>query len=331
VKKGSTPVVGTISYDASTKTATFTPSTTLSYGTTYNITLSAGIVDAAGNPLTEIIQYFTTRAKPKANTWTPKADFVVKRTRAAAFSIGDKGYIGTGYDDSGYKNDFWEYDIVANAWTQKADFGGTARESAVGFSIGSKGYVGTGRYGSYDSASYYKDFWEYDPVANTWAQKVDFGGGARAFAVGFSIGSKGYIGTGYDISNLKFTKDFWEYDPAVNTWTQRIDFAGTERIEGIGFSIGNKGYIGTGYDGGAFRNDFWEFDPIKNAWFQKADFGGVARRSAVGFSIGNITGVHITMTSGSSIRPRILGSRRPILQGQPDALPSALPPEAWAT
>ena len=33
---------------------------------------------------------------------------------------------------------------AADTWTQKADFGGTARDSAVGFSIGSKGYIGTG-------------------------------------------------------------------------------------------------------------------------------------------------------------------------------------------
>ena len=47
---------------------------------------------------------------------------------------------------------------------------------------------------------YAKDFWEYDPIANTWTQKADFGGTARAVAVGFSIGSKGYIGTGFDCS-----------------------------------------------------------------------------------------------------------------------------------
>ena len=41
--------------------------------------------------------------------------------------------------------DFWEYDPATNAWTQKADFGGTARLDAVGFSIGSKGYIGTGK------------------------------------------------------------------------------------------------------------------------------------------------------------------------------------------
>ena len=93
---------------------------------------------------------------------------------------------------------------------------------------------------------YTKDFWEYDPAANTWTQKADFGGTARYGAVGFSIGSKGYIGTGYDGS---YIKDFWEYDPAANTWTQKADFGGTARYGAVGFSIGSKGYIGTGYDG----------------------------------------------------------------------------------
>ena len=66
------------------------------------------------------------------------------RLDAVGFSIGSKGYIGTGLPISGFVKDFWEYDPATNTWTQKADFGGTARHSAVGFSIGSKGYIGTG-------------------------------------------------------------------------------------------------------------------------------------------------------------------------------------------
>ncbi len=120
--------------------------------------------------------------------------------------------------------------------------GGQRDSYAVGFSIGSKGYIGTGNDGSYT-----KDFWEYDPAANTWTQKADFGGTARYCAVGFSIGSKGYIGTGCDGSS--YTEDFWEYDPAGNTWTQKADFGGTARDGAVGFSIGSKGYIGTGHDG----------------------------------------------------------------------------------
>jgi hypothetical protein len=213
------------------------------------------------------------------DTWTQKADFGgTARDSAVGFSVGSKGYIGTGYDDSRVK-DFWEYDSVANTWTQKADFGGTGRYSATGFSIGSNGYIGTG----YDGSPK-KDFWKYDSVLNTWTQKADFGGTVRDSAVGFSIGNKGYIGTGYDGSSRY--KDFWEYNPAINTWTQKADFGGTGRYYAAGFSIGNKGYIGTGYDG-SYTKDFWEYDSVANVWTQKADFGGTARNGAVGFSIGN--------------------------------------------
>jgi N-acetylneuraminic acid mutarotase len=153
------------------------------------------------------------------------------------------------------------------------------------------GYIGTG----YDGATEYKDFWEYDPTVvpdGTWTQKTDFMGAARDSAVGFSIGSKGYIGTGYD--GTKECKDFWEYDSTVvpdGTWTQKADFGGNARDGAVGFSIGSLGYIGTGYDSVPTEyKDFWEYDPdpTVNKWTRKADFGGAARDSAVGFAIGSM-------------------------------------------
>src|SRR5450432_1164123 len=78
-----------------------------------------------------------------------------------------------------------------------------------------------------------------------WTQKADFGGGSREFAVGFSIGSKGYLGTGRDNTET-LKNDLWEYDPAANTWTQKANFGGTPRYFAVGFAIGDKGYIGTG-------------------------------------------------------------------------------------
>src|SRR6266550_230039 len=102
---------------------------------------------------------------------------------------------------------------------------------------------------------------------DTWTQKADFGGTERSSAVGFSIDSKGYIGTGTPFCIT--TKDFWEYDPATDAWTQKADLGGSERSSAVGFSIGSKGYIGTGQDcvsGG--QRDFWEYDPVTNAWIQ---------------------------------------------------------------
>ena len=80
-----------------------------------------------------------------------------------------------------------------------------------------------------------------------WTQKADFAGGGRNGAVGFSIGNRGYIGTGVDNAG-GVRNDFWEYDPVSNIWTQKANFAGGVRTYAVGFSIGNKGYIGTGYE-----------------------------------------------------------------------------------
>ncbi|MEO6330892.1 MAG: hypothetical protein ABIO55_18295, partial [Ginsengibacter sp.] len=217
------------------------------------------------------------------NTWTQKANFSGNaRSGATGFSIGSKGYIGTGtgstFASSNLMSDFWEYDPSTNVWTQKANFGGGARYNSTAFSIGNKGYIATGWAPGRQS-----DLWEYDPIANTWTQKANIGRIREASLTGFSIGSKGYMGLGTDVSMLN---DFWEYDPNTNVWTQKANFAGSARYASTGFSIGNKGYVGTGYDG-SLKNDFWEYDPIANIWTQKANFGGGSRANANSFSIGN--------------------------------------------
>jgi len=59
-------------------------------------------------------------------------------------------------------NSFQHLASAQGTWTQKANFGGSFRESAVGFSIGNKGYIGTGE----DTSNMRKDFWEFDPNGN---------------------------------------------------------------------------------------------------------------------------------------------------------------------
>src|SRR6187399_3250718 len=81
-------------------------------------------------------------------TWTQKANvFTTPRCGAVGFSIGNKGYMGTGLQfglSPNYFNDFWEWDQASSSWTQKANFPGSARGDAVGFSITNKGYILTG-------------------------------------------------------------------------------------------------------------------------------------------------------------------------------------------
>ncbi|RPE09496.1 galactose oxidase [Chitinophaga lutea] len=71
-------------------------------------------------------------------------DYDIVRTNAVAFVMNNKGYVATG-SKSGLSTHCWEYDPVADQWTQRRDFEGTARTGAVAFTFANKGYVLAGR------------------------------------------------------------------------------------------------------------------------------------------------------------------------------------------
>lgn len=261
-------------------------------GTTYFVRAYA--TNSSGTVYGNLLSFTTSFTQgPGQGLWIQKVNLPGGvRYSAASFSIGTKGYIGIGYNDGDWpRRDFWEWDQVTNIWTRLADYPGNSTGIAVCFSIGAKGYIGTGN--DFMTTGFTNEFWEYDPGTNTWTRKASLPTTpARALAVGFSIGTKGYIGIGdknpfSDGNLLGYYQDFWEWDQATNVWTKKADFPGNTRTGAVGFSIGNKGYIATGSDGTSNSKDFWEWDQTTNVWTKKADFGGMTRNSAVGFSIGN--------------------------------------------
>ena len=221
-------------------------------------------------------------------SWVAKANFAGSaRIGAVGFSIGSKGYFGTGRTESNVPvKEFWEYDPATNTWSQKADFAGTARYNAVGFSIGTKGYIGTGDDGA-PTPNLRNDFWEYDPSTNTWTARANFGGTARNNAAAFSIGTKGYVGTGIDnLTTFARRNDFWEYDPSTNVWTQRANLTVAGRSQARSFSIGNSGYI-VGGELSLALQDTWEYNPTANTWTQKANHpSSINSQTASSFAIG---------------------------------------------
>jgi hypothetical protein len=189
------------------------------------------------------------------------------------FSIGTKGYIGTGSNVNYFYNDFWEYDPALNTWTQKAYFGGTSREGAVGFSIANKGYIGTG----FDGLPRY-DFWEYDPATDQWMEKANVGFIERLGGMGFSIGGNGYIGLGARSYWYRYY-DFWKYD-TLNDWWSQIADADIIETYGSAFTIGDKGYIVAG------TGEMQAYDPATNTWANVAAYpGGQGYASTTAFNI----------------------------------------------
>ena len=163
-------------------------------------------------------------------------------------------------------------DIKSGAWTQRSDFVGDSKYGAFAFTTNGKAYVGGGNTVGFTSGAV-ADTWEYDPKYNAWAQVADFAGGARANAVAFAIGSKGYVGTGQTSSGT-VSADFWEFDPSTNRWTKKADFKGAARAYAVGFAISNRGYIGTGTDGNR-KSDYFSYDPSADVWTQIPSMPGI--------------------------------------------------------
>ncbi|MGV8139186.1 MAG: Kelch repeat-containing protein [Mangrovibacterium sp.] len=145
-----------------------------------------------------------------------------------------------------------------------------ARDEAVGFAAAGKIYIGTG-YGEYRTESgkqtpRLNDFWEYTPGPNTWRRVADFPGSARQGAIAFSIQEKGYIGTGYDNSELQ---DLWQYDPTIGelgTWTRKTSHPGYKRRDAVAFVINDIAYVCTGSNNAGRVTDFYSYDPATDGW-----------------------------------------------------------------
>lgn len=193
-----------------------------------------------------------------SNTWNQKNNFAgTARSAAVSFVVNDKGYAGLGQNGATFFDDFYSYNETTDTWTAVADFPGTPRALPFSFGIEGYGYVGAGAT-SVPVASYGKDLWRFDPVANTWVQKADFPGLARYAVVYFTIGSKGYAGLGKN-STTSFT-DFFMYNPATDTWTQKANCP-VNGIEG-GFETGGNGFAGCGINlSGTITKEFWEYAP----------------------------------------------------------------------
>lgn len=192
----------------------------------------------------------------------------VARTGAAAFSIGNTGYVLTGLDeDDDYWKDMFRYISETDDWQQCSDFPGVARKDGVAFATSTNGYVGLG----YNDA-YLKDFWEYDPVNNSWTAQADFMGSARRGAIAFAIDGIGYVGTGYDGNSLM---DFYAFDPSageLGTWTPKINYKHKKSFA-VSFVIDGKGYVCTGVDNGEYLTDFYYYDPAEDIWVALREIG----------------------------------------------------------
>ena len=206
-------------------------------------------------------------------------------------------------------------DLLAGQWVKKENLGGVARHRATGVSIGQKGYIGLGHVNGTGVNYAFSDWWEFEPASNSWTQKADYLLGEGYGASAFSVGTKGYVGSGvftgdswceYDPGTNQWAliatppasgtelsaismggkgyliedSNIYEYDPLTDQWTTKATAPVSFGIWGSAFSIGNSGYINKG-------STFYEYKPSADQWLARASFPGLSTGGSAAFAILN--------------------------------------------
>jgi len=235
------------------------PGVTQSRAFAVGVTINGkGYVGLGGDNNNTVLKKDWWEYNPATDKWTQKADFIgAARDGSAYFVVNNKAYIVGGTNNMVLFNDLYEYDPATDTWTQpNTTYPAGAIVFGTGFSIGNFGYVTCGSGLSELTATY-----QLDPQNYTWRRMADFTGTPRQTAVGFAIGSLGFVGSGQKGYSQVF-KDFFSFDPIADIWKPVGDISDKGRSWACAATVNGKAYIGTGWDFGAsFFNDWWEFIP----------------------------------------------------------------------
>ncbi len=152
---------------------------------------------------------------PATDSWSQRASLPAgqERSEALAFSFSGQGYIGGGFWFTGtstlIQNNLYVYDPTENVWAEK-EFAhiSLSRQNGVAFVVKDRIFFGLGQSRG--------DFYEYDPVNNSFTSETDFGPvnqDNRDDAVTFVIGDRAYVGLGdyqIEIFNNQKQNDLWQ-------------------------------------------------------------------------------------------------------------------------
>ncbi len=228
---------------------------------------------------------------PATNTWSAKATVGGGvRVYAAGFSIGSKGYIAGGASSGGNAPglvDVRVYDPASNTWTAAASLPGSGKRYSAAFSLNGKGYFGTGL----DNASYYNDFWEFNPpneITTTVLSTSTCAGSALSVPY-TAAGTFGGCSPNTFTAQLSDASGSFASPVAIGNVVSNVSGTiactippGTPSGTGYRIRVISSNPAVTGSDNGS---NIGIGAQVVNAWVQRANLGGAGRSAAVAFSV----------------------------------------------
>lgn len=219
--------------------------------------------------------------------WTQETAMpTARREMGVASDASGKIYMVGGYKDFNvFLNTVEVYDPATGTWVTKSP--APVERNAMGFAFNPSngkfymagGFNGSGQF----PVGLFDDFYEYDPISDTWAQKAFLS--SRKFGLGLTAGQNGKMyAIGGIIPNGICIGDVEEYDPSTNTWTQKAPMP-TPRCthsvitaqDGLIYAIG--GHLDYRYNNAELAT-VEVYDPTTDIWTTKSPMS-VARSGLV--------------------------------------------------
>jgi len=175
------------------------------------------------------------------------------------------------------------FQLQGQDWVQVNSLPNSFNEThhSFGFALDDIGYIVTG--GS--ESGMRDDFYQYNPVTDTWTELPPFPGGARGFAIGDIWDGKAYFGFGDNGSSL--LDDLWVFDPADMSWTELASCPCAARTHPAMIAHNGKVFVGMGGSASGNLDDWWQYDIALDTWSQKDDLPSVPRHHPYQFGIGD--------------------------------------------
>lgn len=219
---------------------------------------------------------------PMKDTWTelPSAPFAA-RTNAVAQVVGDKVFVGLGYNGGGvynpdsYMRDWWMYDAGTGEWERKADYPAVETAGTSAFAVGDEIMV---CFGFYALAT--NDVYAYDVSEDRW-RKVDASAcGKKEETIAGSVGGRHFAGT---------CSQWYEYLEKEGRWVGRSTiYNQASRLCASALTDGESLYMIGGRSGWrAIRvyDEVWEYMAAADKWRLRGFLPGGGRENMAAFEI----------------------------------------------